>query len=166
MAATTTPHISRTAKDIERDFPAVKFRLGDKFYWSSAERTVFYKSIKKQSDLWLLLHEVSHAELAHTTYTSDVELVRYEALAWQRAKELAKNYDLSLDDDFVQDALDTYRMWLHQRSLCPTCSQTGLQQNENTYSCLNCRCSWQVNEARQCDFRRKSLNSSFTAATD
>lgn len=167
MAATFMPLISKIAKTIKADFSDIAFNTGDDFYWSSNTNTIIHKTIKKESDLWLLLHEIAHSKLSHDRYDSDIQLVKFEALAWDYARKLiAPKYGLSPDYDFIEDKLDTYRLWLHKRSLCPKCLQTGLQKNENTYSCLNCRCSWQVNEARLCGLRRKSLRNSFTSATN
>jgi len=166
MAVTSTPTISKTASNIKADYPGVKFKLGSNFYWSSKTNTVTHAPLIKPSDLWLLLHELAHAELKHTSYKHDVELVKYEVSAWQLAKTLALRYQTQIDEDFIEDSLDTYRLWLHQRSLCPQCMQTGLQQNQNTYSCLNCRCSWRVNDARLCGFRRKTLSNGFATAAN
>ena len=159
-------HISKIVKTLKKDFAAFEFERGRTFYWSSTQNKVFHPPITKLSDLWFLLHELAHGELKHTSYKYDVQLIKHEVAAWQHAKTLADRYGLKLDQDFIEDALDTYRLWLHQRSLCPNCSQTGLQQNENTYSCLNCRCSWRVNDARLCGFRRKTLSNTFAAAAN
>lgn len=159
--------ITKLYKSIKQDFPSLKFKQADSFYWASADNTVAHKPIKTMSDLHLLLHEIAHSVLGHTSYEYDVHLAKYEALAWEHAKEvMAPRYGLKPDVELVEDSLDTYRQWLHQRSLCPSCQQTGLQQNKNTYSCINCRCSWQVNEARLCGLRRKNLSSSFASAAD
>ncbi len=167
MAATTTLRTSKIAKVIKADFPGLKFKEGANFYWSSSRATVVHKPIRREPDLWLLLHEIAHAKLKHANYDFDVHLAKYEAHAWELVKStLAPKYNINPDIDFIEDILDTYRLWLHQRSLCPVCSQTGIQQNENTYSCLNCRCSWRVNEARLCSFRRKTLNGSFASAAN
>lgn len=166
MAATSTPIINKTAKNIKTHYPGIKFRLGTDFYWSSSTNTVTHAPLAKLADLWLLLHELAHAELKHLAYQYDVELVKHEVAAWQLAKTIAPQYQIEIGEDFIEDSLDTYRLWLHQRSLCPRCMQTGLQQNQNTYSCLNCRCSWRVNDARLCGFRRKTLSNSFAAAAN
>lgn len=167
MAVTSMQRTTKIAILIKKDFPAISFKLGEDFYWSSESKTIVHKPINKVSDLWQLLHEVAHAKLGHKDYQSDIDLIKYEALAWNyAANELAPRYDLNLDSNFVEDSLDTYRNWLHKRSLCPNCMQTGIQQNENTYSCLNCRCSWRVNEARLCGLRRKTLGNSLATAAN
>lgn len=125
--------------------------------WSPDTRTILYRRIEQIEDIWSLLHEIAHAELGHRTFDPDIELVSHEAVAWEHARTvLAPRFNLVIDDGHIQDNLDTYRNWMFARSLCPTCGQTGLQ-TQNTYSCINCRCSWRANEARLCALRRLRL---------
>lgn len=145
-------------KKLRSDFKSYTFSLKSGFSWSSSTRTITHAPLVKVTDIWLLLHEIAHAELDHTDYSFDVELVRIEAEAWQHAQTvLAPRYSLVVDAEFIEDALDTYRQWLHSRSLCPKCDHTGIQQNKNTYSCINCRYFWRVNDARLCALRRIRL---------
>lgn len=135
----------------KRTYPNINFVQGKSFLWSPKEKTVFYSS--KTSDVrlvWSLVHEVSHAILGHTTYESDFELLKIEAEAWDKAKQLGKQYELNISDDYVQDCIDTYRDWLYTRSSCPSCSNTSQQENPVTYKCFNCHTSWTVTESRLC----------------
>ena len=133
------------------------FALSDDFKWSPDTSTIYHPKITTPEDMWSLLHELAHAELGHTTYDLDIELVSHEADAWHfAATRLAPAYNLVIDDDHIQDHLDTYRLWLNQRSTCPNCGQNGLQ-TKNTYSCVNCRCLWRANDARLCNLRRIRL---------
>lgn len=78
--------------------------------------------------------------------------------AWQYAKDtLGQTYDQAILDDTVEDALDSYRDWLHARSTCPACQATGIQTKKEEYKCLACRTKWRVNEARICALRRYKL---------
>lgn len=138
------------------DFPAYTFSEGADFHWSPTQKTVFYPQLNSLQDIWSLLHEIAHGELAHSSYGLDIELVGMEVAAWEYATGLAANYGLKIDEDYLQDHLDTYRHWLHERSTCPECGQSGLQ-TKNTYSCINCRCLWRANEARMCNLRRIRL---------
>jgi hypothetical protein len=144
-------------KRIQHDNTAFGFVLGEDFMWSPSSRTIAYQSPQSPDDIWTLLHELGHAQLGHSSYEHDVELVRYEVAAWERAKELAKQYGIAIDETHIEDYLDTYRFWLHERSTCPTCGHNGLQQTKNTYSCFNCKCLWRVNEARVCRLKRTKL---------
>lgn len=142
---------------VKTDFP-YSFVHGSAFKWSPDAKQITYPSLEGPSDEWALLHELAHAELGHYDYDLDIELLRHEAAAWQHAQEvLGPRYDIAIDEDYIQDNLDSYRHWLHDRSTCPTCHQTGLQTTQNTYSCVNCRCSWRVNDARICRLRRTKL---------
>ncbi len=141
---------------LEKTYPLVMFRAGDRFVWSPEAKSVFYAKNEKDADA-LLLHELSHALLAHRTYSRDVELIAMEAAAWDKARELAKKYDVEIQEAAVDAHLDTYREWLHSRSTCPACDATGFQDGKNTYTCPACTHQWRVNEARLCELRRYSI---------
>lgn len=158
MVATTTRHTSSLIKQLAADYPDITFRQSDDFMWSPTSKTVYFASDKTKSAAWSILHETSHAILGHTDYSSDIELLLKEVEAWQHASDiLAPAYRLVVDPDHAQAQLDTYRDWLHQRSLCPRCSQSGLQTQTNRYSCINCSGSWRVNDARRCALKRYAL---------
>jgi hypothetical protein len=133
--------------------PDIAFVQGEEFLWSPSNRTIFYNPEAPQASL-LLLHEFSHSVLDHHTYNRDVELIAMESAAWEHAATLAEEYAVRFNDDVVQDHLDTYREWLHARSLCPECTANGYQTTTNTYQCPACLHQWRVNEARICALRR------------
>lgn len=140
-------------------YPDITFQAGQQCSWSPANNTIIYptSSISQPEAQWSLLHELGHALLGHTTYNSDIQLLKLESEAWERAKELGTQYALVIDEDHIQDCLDTYRDWLHQRSTCPTCQTVSLQQDSRTYRCHNCGESWTVSTARFCrPYRRKT----------
>lgn len=150
-----TPNIKQT---IFKDFAHYSFTEGPGFSWDSTRKSIAHPTLATLQDLWSLLHEISHGELGHETFKADVELLRCETAAWEHAKDdLANRYGINIDQDYIEDHLDTYRAWLHSRSTCPTCHQNGIQTTQNTYSCLNCRCQWRVNEARLCRLKRVKL---------
>jgi hypothetical protein len=143
--------------EVKRAYPGLIFVQGTDFAWSASINTITYAPKAPQGAL-LLLHELAHTELHHDDYTMDIDLLRQEAQAWQYARTiLAERFKVAVGEDFVQDCLDTYRDWLHKRSLCPGCSQVGLQTKKNNYSCINCSYSWRTNDARQCSLRRFRL---------
>ena len=74
--------------------------------------------------------------------------------AWDKALQLAPEYDVAITDELIEESLDTYRDWLHSRSLCPHCNATGVQTATRHYQCLACHHAWRVNEARTCALRR------------
>jgi hypothetical protein len=133
-------------------FPAITFRADSRFYWSPEKSEVAYKAnARGNSAEWALLHETSHALLGHHTYRNDFELVEMEVAAWERAKELSAELQLgTIDENHVQDCLDTYRDWLHKRCLCPECGNRSFQQDPEHYSCYNCATTWHVTPSRFC----------------
>lgn len=153
-----TTRLSKLINTIKNNFNAYSYVEGPYFSWSASTQSITHPQLKRINDVALLLHEIAHAELKHASYTYDIQLVQHEVTAWEHARSvLAPQYGVTIEANLIEDALDTYRLWLHHRSLCPNCNQTGIQQNKNTYSCLNCRCLWQVNEARLCRVRRQTL---------
>lgn len=138
------------------DFPNIHFKLSDSYYWSPRKNTVHYrKNIDSEKASWPILHELGHAVLEHKSFKSDFELIKMEIDAWQKAKELALKYNYSIEEEHIQDCLDTYRDWLYKRSTCPWCTSSGLQIESNLYRCLNCNNTWQVSASRKCRTYRK-----------
>lgn len=144
--------ISSILDSLINDFPDFTFRQSSEFRWSPHEKTIFYNP---QEDAGLLLHELGHAILGHVDYKRDVELITLERDAWSFAVQgLSPRYSISISEDDVQESLDTYRDWLHARSLCPQCASTGIQVARESYKCIACYALWRVNEARACALRR------------
>ena len=86
----------------------------------------------------LMLHEVSHAILRHRDFKMDIERLKMEVAAWEKARELAGKYDVEVNEDIIQRELDTYRDWLHQKSRCPKCGLTRFQTPDSRYHCPRC----------------------------
>ena len=146
---------SLTAK-LRKDYPKIVFVEADVFRWSPTDRTITYP--KDTADVASLLHELSHAILGHESYKKDISLLEMEREAWRHAKEVtAPTYGVAITDSITDEALDSYRDWLHARSICPTCQATGIQTEKDEYRCLACRTKWRVNEARICGLRRYTL---------
>lgn len=146
---------------LSQDYPGITFVQGDSFYWSPKTQSVTYApgSTQPEISVWSLLHEVSHGILDHTHYYSDFELMQLEVAAWQHARVLARQYDIKIDPEHIQDCLDTYRDWLHLRATCPTCRTVSTQKDPNTYECFNCHTAWHVSNSRFCrPYRRKSTS--------
>ena len=68
----------------------------------------------------------------------DVERLRMESEAWARARELAAKYRVEVDENLIQEQLDTYRDWLHKKSRCPICGLTRFQTPDSVYRCPKC----------------------------
>ena len=142
--------MEKLVSKLRRSLPEVKFVAGESFYWSPQNQQVTYIDNDDERNHWALLHEASHALLDHQSYNSDYELLHLEVAAWHEAKNLARKYKIPIDENHIQDCLDTYRDWLHQRSTCPSCSSVCFQSTQNEYRCHNCYTVWQVSNSRFC----------------
>lgn len=150
------PSTTSLASKLQSDFPAFIFTASNTFHWSPGDGKIHYDH--SSDDTASLLHELAHAILGHTEYRKDIELIEMERDAWAHATtSLAARYRIQINDDTVQDALDTYRDWLHARSTCPQCKATGVQTKKDQYKCIACMAEWRVNEARVCALRRYTL---------
>jgi hypothetical protein len=137
---------------ISTDYPDLSFIESAHFGWHAGKKHVSYQSAGKDAkqSMWALLHELGHALLGHADFKHDIELVQLEVAAWERARSLAKHYGLKINEDYIQDCLDTYRDWLHLRATCPTCFARSLQASQTHYRCFNCQTEWSVTRSRLC----------------
>ncbi len=120
---------------LKSDYPNLHFRPGKKFTFRPPSTIIFDPS---STTPLLLLHELGHALLGHRSYTTDVERLKMESAAWEKAKSLAPTYNIPWDVDFAESELDTYRDWLHRRSKCPSCGLTRYQTPDGRYHCPRC----------------------------
>lgn len=118
------------------DYPDLRFVDGKKFAFRPP-RTIVLGPPEPSSGL-LLLHEVSHAICGHKDFKMDIERLKMEVEAWEKAKELASSYGVDVDEDLIQEELDTYRDWLHQKSRCPDCGLTRFETSDGVYHCPRC----------------------------
>lgn len=135
-----------------QDYPQFNFASNDTFYWSPKNMQINYSSqlINTHKGKWTLLHELGHALSGHRDYVFDLELIEIELSAWKKAKEISQKYNVMISSDHIEDCLDTYRDWLHQRSKCPTCDCSNIQENSMEYHCYNCNHRWTVTQSRLC----------------
>jgi Zn-dependent peptidase ImmA (M78 family) len=129
--------------ELSTEFNQFSWRLGSRFKYKP-KKTIFInqnEAIPMPYFALLTLHELGHALCGHKDYKTDVERLRIESEAWQRAKHLIlshKNWNLSYDEDFAENELDSYRDWLHQKSKCKKCGLTRYQTADGKYHCPNC----------------------------
>lgn len=142
---------------LQQDYPRLSFNAGNRFCWSPSQQAIIYKhNASGQVASFSLLHETAHGILGHKHYGMDFELITLEVDAWECARDIAKTYRITIDDDHIQDCLDTYRDWLYRRSICPSCSTKNLQIDAKpTYRCYNCQTIWKVANSRFCRPYRK-----------
>lgn len=142
---------------LRQDYPQFNFKSGKQDHWSPKNKTIHYDSRQAAAGVKSgVLHELAHALLDHSTYHSDFELLKLESNAWELASKLGKKYGVKIDDEHIQNCLDTYRDWLHRRSACPTCGTHVLQKDASHYRCFNCHAHWQVSSGRFVRAYRKS----------
>ena len=130
----------------------LNFTPGKQFYWSPETKEIFYdQNYQDQKSDWSLLHETGHALLNHTIYKNDFHLLSLEVTAWEKAKDIAHDLKIIIDQNHIEDCLDTYRDWLAKRSTCPVCNIKSLQQTDFiNYRCFNCHSIWKVTPSRFC----------------
>lgn len=147
-----------TLKKIISDYPDIHFSAGTTFSWSRDKQMIIYAPHKEDA-ISLLLHELAHAVLDHDNYKFDIQLLKKELEAWHYAQSiLAPHYNVIINEDVKEAALDTYRIWLHKRSLCPDCNTSSIQTQTDTYTCAVCGCQWRANKATENDLRRYKLS--------
>lgn len=155
-------HSTPLLKRIEQDYPQFSFKEADAFRWSPETHTIHIDPSVPDAHQFTL-HELGHALLNHQSYVQDVDLLQIERDAWQYAiTHLTATYGITISEELIEDNLDTYREWLHARSLCPSCHMTGLQSIKGRYSCLACGSQWKSNEARNCALRRRLISTKNT----
>ncbi len=135
------------------NYPQFEFCSSDVFKWSADNKTIYYDNNASEFDV-SILHELAHATLGHSDYDKDIQLLKMETEAWDKSIILAKDYGITIDEDSIQLNIDSYRDWLHKRSICTKCQAVGMQTNKDRYRCISCGQSWIVNEAKNCRLKR------------
>lgn len=137
---------------LRKNLPQFEFCPGDKFSWSPQNQRITFCPDQLETDgRWALLHESGHATLGHRNYQTDYELLRMEVEAWAKAQEIALDLGMTINEEHIQECLDSYRDWLYKRSNCPACGTRSIQlDTTNSYSCFNCHACWQVTPSRFC----------------
>lgn len=138
---------------LAKDYPQFKWTPSDCAHWSAAEQTIYYNDDPLQT-----LHELGHALLGHDHYNLDIQLLQIERAAWDKAAEIAPHYAYKISSDTIEDALDSYRDWLHARSRCPKCGLTGIQsRTDGHYYCPTCGTKWRASDGKQKRLRRATF---------
>ncbi len=122
-------------KKIQNSYPNFVFRAGKKFAFRPP-KTIIFEDVPDGEAL--LLHELGHALLGHRDFKTEPERLKMEVAAWEKARELATEYAVEIDEELVQAELDTYRDWLHVKSRCPNCGLTRYQTPDGKYHCPRC----------------------------
>lgn len=138
--------------ELQKKYPNLKFKPSDSYYWSPETNEIFFvEDARDELADWSLIHEVGHALLKHSSYDADYMLLRLEVDAWEKAQSIANKFNIEIDENHIQDCLDTYRDWVHKRSICPKCNTQNFQQSDfKHYKCFNCHATWRVTTSRFC----------------
>lgn len=145
----TKNNFESVLSQLKRDYPDIAFTQGESYYWSSELNTIFYAP-DDDDPLWSLFHELGHMSHQHSEYRSDRRLLQMEVEAWDTGEQLAERYNIIIDEEHIEECLNSYRNWQRGRSKCPVCSLTGLERQARQYRCVNCRHEWYVSDNRFC----------------
>lgn len=154
MDATTMQSTASLIKKLRLDYPNFSFTESDRYSWSPTLGSIQYID---DDNFEQLLHELSHGILGHSDYSRDIELLGMERDAWDKAQSISDRYKIKIDKKIIESNLDSYREWLHSRSLCPKCNANGSQVSRDAYECPACSNRWRVNDARICSLRRFNI---------
>lgn len=134
-------YLKSTYKDID-------FAYGDRFKYHYPNKIMLEnpKNPGTPPEFFALqtLHELGHALCKHKDYQTDIERLKIERAAWEAAKTVYEKLPKNLkgtfkwDEDYIENSLDTYRNWLHQKSTCKTCGLTCYQTDDGQYHCPRC----------------------------
>jgi hypothetical protein len=149
---------SQVLQNLQKLLPEVMFERGEYCVWSPLNNKIIYTVSRDKKfnnvDIYSLIHEAAHASLGHINYHTDSQLIKIESEAWERASEIALKMQITIPEDHIQDCLDTYRDWIHKRSVCPTCAVVSVQKANQQYHCFNCQTTWKVPISPLCQLRR------------
>jgi len=144
-ATNTNPNQSFIS-ELKSEFPDFSFQFGSRFKFKPP-KTIFIGPPQPNFAL-LALHELGHALSGHKNYNTHIKRLKMESEAWQVAKTLIQNhpkwqkeYGIHWDEsaeEFAESELDSYRDWLHSKSLCKNCGLTMYQTEDGKYYCPAC----------------------------
>lgn len=128
---------------LKTEYPDFVWQLGNRFKYRPEKTIIIDQNSPAPWPYFALLtlHELGHALSRHKDYKTDVERLKIEAEAWQRAKrEISAHpeWHLTYDEDFAEGELDSYRDWLHQKTKCKKCGLTRYQTADGKYHCPQC----------------------------
>ena len=121
---------------LKKTYVEFNFRAGKRFLFRFP-KTIYFDPNDPEFDS-LILHELGHAILGHSGYKTDVERLKMERAAWDEAEKIANSLKVKINKTLVEDDLDSYRNWLHQKSKCKKCGLTRYQTPDGKYHCPNC----------------------------
>lgn len=156
------PTQAKLLESFQNTYPGITFLPSTDFAWSPKRATISYilDSTGEPIHTYALIHEVAHADLGHNTFDDDFSLLTLEVAAWERAKQIGVSVAVEIDEEHIQDCLDTYRDWLHSRAKCPACGVVSMQAKDGSYTCFNCKTGWKVPKSQVCRVSRRVIHKS------
>ncbi len=131
------PKNTKFLAKLEELYPNYHIHFGKKFMFRPP-KTIYFGPKSTPNFEFFALHELAHAELGHFNFKTDVERIKMEVAAWGKTKELCQKFGVEFDSSLAEEELDSYRNWLHQKSLCKKCGLTRYQTPNGTYHCPHC----------------------------
>ena len=128
--------VSNLLTTLKNTYPNFNFRAAKKFSFRPP-RTINYVEDAPEFNS-LILHELGHAILEHRNFKTDIERLKMERAAWDKAEEIARELNILINTELIEAELDTYRDWLHQKSRCKKCGLTRFETPDGVYHCPNC----------------------------
>ena len=129
------------------------------FSYDAADEVINYfpQALKTNSGKIALLHEISHCELGHFHYVSDLQLYAMEIDAWLLTRKLAKKFNIPVEEDYIDECIESYNQWIEKRGTCPRCSTFCAQKTEVEFECYNCLTCWRVSADPQVRTQRRII---------
>lgn len=131
------PKPTNFLEKVKTKYPIYHFHFGKKFSFRPP-KSIYLGSPNDSNFEMLTLHELAHAELGHFSYKTDIERIKMEVSAWETTKKLCQEFNIPFNSSLSEEELDSYRNWLHQKSLCKKCKLTRYQTPDGTYHCPHC----------------------------
>lgn len=137
--------------DIIATYHEYTFLPAGYFCYDASEEVINYDPVRLRYNTGkiALLHEISHCQLGHFHYRYDLELLMLEVAAWNRTLELARKHNIPVQQQYIQDCIDSYDDWVTRRGTCPTCHNFCIEDTENVFSCFVCNTQWRVSSEPQ-----------------
>ena len=124
-------------KMIIEAYPNLTFKPGRKFLFRPPKSIHYLET--DENFRFLLLHELAHALLGHYTFDRSLERLQIERDAWAKTRELCCLYSIPFDDNLAEAELNTYRDWVHQKTLCKHCGLSCLEVSSESLYCPSCQ---------------------------
>ena len=122
---------------LKESYKDLTFKEGPRFLFRP-KKTIFYIEAN-ENFRFLLLHELAHALLGHFSFDRSLERLEIERDAWEKTRELCELHEVPFDDNLAEAELNTYRDWVHQKTLCKACGLTCLEISSESLYCPFCQ---------------------------